>query len=117
LDPLLSLSDYPLSFSTYLTSPERILEVGVANPRRASRVDPSDPEMAAADPTALCDEEPGLAACYAAEQGVSVSGDRAGLVPLRLVVSVDPKPPTDDPADTVYEVRGVNIRPPVGRGL
>jgi putative transposase len=51
-----------------------------------------------------------LAACYAAAaQGVSVSADRPGQPPLRLVVSVDPKPPTDDPADPVAEVRGVNV--------
>jgi hypothetical protein len=33
---------------------------------------------------------------------------RAGLPPLRLIVSVDPKLPTDDPKDPVAEVRGVN---------
>jgi hypothetical protein len=61
-------------------------------------------------PPELCEKEPGLAACYAAAaQGVSVSGDRAGLPPLRMVVSVDPKPPTFDSADPVAEVRGVNV--------
>ena len=65
--------------------------------------------MADAEPPELCDEEPGLAACYAAARGVSVSGDREGLPPLRLVVSVDAKPPTDDPDDPVAEVRGVNV--------
>jgi hypothetical protein len=69
-----------------------------------------DPEMQDAEPPELCEKEPGLAACYAAAaQGVSVSGDRAGLPPLRLVVSVDPKSPTDDPADPIAEVRGVNV--------
>jgi hypothetical protein len=69
-----------------------------------------DPEMAEGAPPEICSEEPGLAACYAAAaQGVSVSGDRAGLPPLRLVVSVDPKPATNDPADPVAEVRGINV--------
>src|SRR5204863_7860659 len=69
-----------------------------------------DPEMQDGVPPELCEKEPGLAACYAAAaQGVSVSGDRAGLPPLRLVVSVDPKSPTDDPADPVAEVRGINV--------
>jgi len=61
-------------------------------------------------PPELFNEEPGLAACYAAAaQGVSVSEDRAGLPPLRLVVSADPKPPTFDPANPVAEVGGVNV--------
>ena len=69
-----------------------------------------DPEMAGPEPPELCEQEPGLAACYAAAaQGVSVSGDRAGLPPLRLVVSVHPRPTTDDPSDPVAEVRGVNV--------
>jgi hypothetical protein len=40
-----------------------------------------DAEMAALEePPELCEKEPGLAACYAAAaQGVTVSGDRAGL--------------------------------------
>jgi hypothetical protein len=71
---------------------------------------PLDPEMQGGEPPELCEKELGLAACYtAAAQGVSVSGDRAGLPPLRMVVSVDPKPATDDPSDPVAEVRGVNV--------
>ena len=61
-------------------------------------------------PPELCDKEPGLAACYgAAAQGGCVSGDRAGLPPLRLIATGDPKLPTDDPSDPVAEVRGVNL--------
>ncbi|GEM_PF-2363376 len=43
------------------------------------------------DPPKLCSDEPGLAACYAAAtRGVAASGDRAGLPPLRLLVSPAP---------------------------
>lgn len=46
------------------------------------------------------DNETGHAACYAlAAQGVSVSGDRTGLPPLRLVVSVTSTLAADNPAD------------------
>ena len=72
-----------------------------------------DPELSENAPLELALDEPGLAACYAAAaQGVSVSGDRAGKPPLRLIAS--PGPParpraaaaTDQP---IAEVRGINI--------
>jgi len=101
-----------------LDTPSRV-EVADVAARTAGRIEKLlrkagrslDPEMEGlAEPPELCEEEPGLAACYAAAaQGVSASGDRAGLPPLRLVVSVDPKPPTNDPADPVAVVRGVDI--------
>jgi hypothetical protein len=101
-----------------LGTPSRA-EVAEVAARTAARIEKSlrkagrslDPEMQDGEPPELYNEEPGLAACYAAAaQGVSVSGDRAGLPPLRLVVSVDPKTaPGDDPADPVAEVRGVNL--------
>ncbi|MBK8998729.1 MAG: transposase [Myxococcales bacterium] len=72
-----------------------------------------DPELGDDTPPELALDEPGLAACYAAAaQGVSVSGDRAGKPPLRLIASPDPQPrpraadATDEP---IAEVRGINI--------
>jgi hypothetical protein len=72
-----------------------------------------DPELGDDTPPELALDEPGLAACYdpwksptggaAAAQGLSVSGDRAGQPPLRLIASPDPpaRPraadATDDP--------------------
>jgi hypothetical protein len=45
-----------------------------------------EPEADNAPPPELTLDEPGLAACYAADAlGMSVSGDRAGLPTLRLV--------------------------------
>jgi len=64
------------------------------------------------EPPELCSDEPGLAACYAAAaRGVSVSGERAGQAPLRLVVSPAPTGAVagGDDADPVAEVRGVNL--------
>jgi hypothetical protein len=98
-----------------LSTPSRA-EVATVAARTAARIEKIlrkagrslDPEMEGLEPPELCEEEPGLAACYAAAaQGVSVSGDRAGLPPLRLVVSIDRKLLTDDPSDPVAEVRGV----------
>ena len=68
--------------------------------------------MQEGEPPELCLDEPGLAACYAAAaRGVSVSGERAGQAPLRLVVSPAPTVAVagGDDADPVAEVRGVNL--------
>ncbi len=72
------------------------------------------PEEDDAPPPELTLDEPGLAACYAAAaQGISVSGDRAGLPTLRLVLpperpprGADTGPLADEP---VAEVRGINV--------
>jgi len=80
-----------------------------------------DPELDDGSPPDLALDEPGLAACYAAAaRGISVSGDRAGQPPLRLIAS--PEPParpravdaTDQPIvdatdQPIAEVRGINI--------
>jgi hypothetical protein len=72
-----------------------------------------DPELGDDTPPELALDEPGLAACYAAAaQGVSVSGDRAGKPPLRLIASPDPpaRPRAADATDQpIAEVRGINI--------
>jgi hypothetical protein len=81
-----------------------------------------DPELGDDEPPALCHDEPGLAACYAAAaQGVSVSGERAGKPLLRLIASPDPPArsraadASDDPWKSpggdqpIAEVRGINI--------
>ncbi|HEX7625099.1 MAG TPA: transposase, partial [Anaeromyxobacteraceae bacterium] len=72
-----------------------------------------DPEMHDADPPGLCLDDPGLAACYAAAaRGVSVSGERAGQTPLRLVVSPSREAAAssdDDDDDPVAELRGINL--------
>jgi hypothetical protein len=71
-----------------------------------------DPQMEDAEPPELSSDEPGLAACYAAAaRGVSVSGERAGQVPLRLVVSPQPTVAAtgSDDSEPVAEVRGVNL--------
>ena len=73
-----------------------------------------DPQMDDSGAPALCEEQPGLAACYAAAaQGIAISGDRAGRPPLRLLVSPQPKQsaPGNDDADhdPVAEVRGINL--------
>jgi hypothetical protein len=71
-----------------------------------------DPELGDDTPPELALDEPGLAACYAAAaQGISVSGDRAGKPPLRLITSPEPLRPraadaTDEP---IAEVRAINI--------
>jgi hypothetical protein len=71
------------------------------------------PELGDDTPPELALDEPGLAACYAAAaQGISVSGERAGKPPLRLIASPEPPPrpraadATDQP---IAEVRGINI--------
>ncbi|MCC7171927.1 MAG: transposase [Planctomycetes bacterium] len=72
-----------------------------------------DPELGDDAPPELCQDEPGLAACYAAAaQGVGVSGDRAGKPPLRLLLS--PEPPArpraaDATEEPIAEVCGINI--------
>jgi len=71
-----------------------------------------DPQMEDAEPPELSSDEPGLAACYAAAaRGVSVSGERTGQVPLRLVVSPQPTAAAtgSDDSEPVAEVRGVNL--------
>lgn len=72
-----------------------------------------DAELGDDTPPELALDEPGLAACYAAAaQGVSVSGDRAGKPPLRLIASPDPpaRPRAADATDQpIAEVRGINI--------
>ena len=72
-----------------------------------------DPELCDDEPSPVCLDEPGLAACYAAAaQGVSVTGDRAGQPTLRLVVSQDPPPSSrrDGASEQpVALVRGVNV--------
>jgi len=72
-----------------------------------------DPELGEDTPPELALDEPGLAACYAAAaQGVSVSGERAGKPPLRLIASPDPpaRPRAADATDEpIAEVRGINI--------
>ncbi len=72
-----------------------------------------DPELGDDTPPELSLDEPGLAACYAAAaQGVSVTGERAGKPPLRLVASPDPPPrarAVDAIDQPIAEVRGINI--------
>jgi Putative transposase len=72
------------------------------------------PEADDAEPPELLLDEPGLAACYAAAaQGISVSGDRAGLPTLRLVFPPEPPPRSADIGpladEPVAEVRGINV--------
>lgn len=91
-----------------LDTPTRA-EVAAIAARTAARIEKILRKAGRSEPPELC-EKLGLAACHgAAAQGVSVSADRAGLPPLRLVVAVDPRRPTDDPSDRVAEVRGVNV--------
>ncbi len=76
--------------------------------------DDTPPELALDDPwKSPTGDEPGLAACYAAAaQGLSVSGDRAGQSPLRLIASPDPpaRPRAADATDQpIAEVCGINI--------
>ncbi|MBK8999980.1 MAG: hypothetical protein IPM35_30045 [Myxococcales bacterium] len=72
-----------------------------------------DPQLGDDTPPELALDEPGLAACYAAAaQGLSVSGDRAGQPPLRLIASPEPpaRPRAIDVTDQpIAEVRGINI--------
>jgi hypothetical protein len=72
-----------------------------------------DPEMQDDEPPALCLDEPGLAACYAAAaQGIALTGERAGQSALRLVGSQTPRadtPAARDNNDPVAEVRGINV--------
>jgi hypothetical protein len=73
-----------------------------------------EPEAGDAPPPELTLDEPGLAACYAAAaQGISVSGDRAGLPTLRLVFAAAPPPRGADTGpladEPVAEVRGINV--------
>jgi hypothetical protein len=90
--------------------------------RTASRIEKAlraigctlDPEDGDAASPELTLDEPGLAACYAAAaQGISVSGDGAGLPTLRLVLSPEPSPRGTDTGpladDPVAEVRGINV--------
>ncbi len=111
--------DDPLVFHP-LPTPTRVEVADVAR-RTAERIEKIlrahgrslDPEMQDDEPPELCLDEPGLAACYAAAaQGVSVSGDRAGQLTLRLLVPRElpsgPEP-DPDPHEPVAEVRGVNL--------
>jgi hypothetical protein len=68
--------------------------------------------MQAGDPHALSVDEPTLALHYAAaDQGISVAGERAGKPTLRLVVSQNPnaKDTTAGDDEPVAEVRDVNV--------
>jgi hypothetical protein len=63
-------------------------------------------------PAELLLDEPGLASCYAAAaQGISVSGERAGLPQLRLMFGTGaaPERAEQNPDEPVAEHRGVNI--------
>ena len=72
-----------------------------------------DPALQTVDePDRFAQDEPALAACYAAAaQGVSVAGDRAGQPTLRLMVSCDPtqQAPGAQPDEPVAEVGGINL--------
>jgi hypothetical protein len=64
------------------------------------------------EPDRFAQDEPALAACYAAAaQGISVAGDRAGQPTLRWMLSCDrPKQSRDDvPDEPMAEVAGVNL--------
>jgi hypothetical protein len=91
----------------------------------AGRVEPSghgrspDPALQTADePERLAQDEPALAACYAAAaQGVSVAGERAGQPTLRLMVSCDPPEQTpgalpDQPVATLLARRASSLSDP-----
>lgn len=62
-------------------------------------------------PPELAVDEPTLAALYAAAaQGIGVSGDRAGLPPLRLITAPPDRPRARDVTDApIAEVRGINV--------
>ena len=109
----------PLEFRE-LAAPthDDIVEVAARTAARVERILRAhgrslDPELGDDTPPELALDEPGLAACYAAAaQGVSVSGDRAGKPPLRLIASPDPpaRPRAADATDEpIAEVRGINI--------
>ena len=72
-----------------------------------------DPQMQDDEPPALCLDEPGLAACYAAAaQGIALTGERAGQPTLRLVVPQNPPaeaPAARDNNEPGAEVRGINV--------
>jgi hypothetical protein len=70
-----------------------------------------DPALADETPPELAVDEPTLAALYAAAaQGVGVSGDRAGLPPLRLVTAPPDRPRARAVTDApIAEVRGINV--------
>ena len=70
-----------------------------------------DPALADETPPELALNDPTLAACYAAAvPGVGVSGDRAGLPPLRLITAPPDRPRARDVTDApVAEVRGINV--------
>jgi hypothetical protein len=111
----------PLEFLA-LPTPTHADISGVAS-RTAARVEKIlraqgrslDPGLDDGAPPGLCHDEPGLAACYAASaQGISVSGERSGKPPLRLIVPLDPPDPARPRAagatdELIAEVRGVNI--------
>jgi hypothetical protein len=62
------------------------------DPGESQKWDETPPDLTAEDPT--------LAACYAAAaQGVGVSGDRAGLPPLRLITALPDRPRARDVMD------------------
>ena len=65
------------------------------------------------EPPALCLDEPGLAACYAAAaQGIALTGERAGQPTLRVIVSQNPRanaPAARNDGEPVAEVCGINV--------
>jgi hypothetical protein len=70
-----------------------------------------DPALADETPPELAVDEPTLAVLYgAAAQGIGVSGDRAGLPPLRLITAPPDRPQARDVTDApIAEVRGINV--------
>ncbi|MEZ4225961.1 MAG: transposase [Polyangiaceae bacterium] len=70
-----------------------------------------DPALADETPPELTADDPALAACYAAAaQGIGLSGDRAGLPPLRLITAPPDRPHARDVTDApIAEVRGINV--------
>ena len=86
---------------------QRIEKILQANGRS---LDPAMQDSQDDQPPKLCSDEPGLAACYAAAaRGGAASGDRAGLPPLRLLVSPAPAvSEIHDKNDPSAELRGVS---------
>ena len=103
-----------------LPTPSRaeVQDVAARTARRIQRILQAhgrsvDPALQGVDePERWAQDEPVLAACYAAAaQGVSLTGDRAGQPTLRLLVSWDQGEQTqgDLPDEPVAEVGGVNL--------
>jgi len=70
-----------------------------------------DPALADETLPELSVDAPALGACYgAAAQGIGLSGDRAGLPPLRLITAPPDRPHARDVTDApIAEVRGINV--------